>query len=524
MAVKLFDTTLRDGTQGLGVAFSVVDKVRIAKELDRLEIDYIEGGWPGSNPKDEAFFATMRDTALDHAKLVAFGSTRRAGVRPEEDGNLKAIAAAGVKAAAIFGKSWDFHVIEALGTTLEENLKMIEDSCRFLVAQGIEVIYDAEHYFDAYKQNPDYALATLQAAATGGASWLVLCDTNGGTMPWEIAEILKKVMEVSSVPVGIHAHNDCEVGVANSLEGIRAGATMVHGTINGLGERCGNANLCSIIAALELKMKHEEQHRRSLAELTRISRLISELANLVPNDRQPYVGRAAFAHKGGVHVSALLKNPATYEHIDPKVVGNIRNVLMSELAGTANIIDKAGHLGFDLGKESPQVRKILAAVKEMESEGYLFEDAEASFELIVYKAMEEHQKLFDLEGFRVINERREDGKLLSEATIRVFVEGKEYHTAGSGDGPVNALDNALRKALEGSYPQLRIIRLVDYKVRVMNSDAGTEAKVRVTIESTDGDSNWSTVGVSTNVIDASWIALLDSLEYGLIIDRRRKKS
>ena len=518
--IKLFDTTLRDGTQGLGVAFSVIDKMRIVRELDGLGVDFIEGGWPGSNPKDEAFFAAMQDVTLERARLVAFGSTRRADTLPQADANLLAIARSGVKVAAIFGKSWDFHVREALGTTLEENLRMIEDSCRYLVDQGIQVIYDAEHYFDAYKQNPDYALATLRAAAAGGAAWLVLCDTNGGTMPWEVAAMVEVAAAATQVPVGIHAHNDCELGVANSLAGLRAGATMVHGTINGLGERCGNANLCSVIAALALKMPELESSPAQLKELTRVSRLVSELANLVPNDRQPYVGRAAFAHKGGVHVSALLKNPATYEHIDPQAVGNNRNVLMSELAGTANIIDKAGGLGFVLGKEAPQVREILTVVKEMESQGYIFEDAEASFALIVFKAMEEHQKLFDFGGFRVINERREDGSLLSEATIRVFVENKEYHTAGSGDGPVNALDNALRKALEASYPQLRKIRLVDYKVRVLNSEAGTEAKVRVTIESTDGVSNWSTVGVSTNVIDASWIALLDSLEYGLIIHRR----
>lgn len=513
--VKILDTTLRDGTQGLGIAFSVNDKIRIATELDALGIDYIEGGWPGSNPKDISFFSEMQSVRLSHSKLTAFGSTCRAGVNAEDDSNLNAIVMSKVPVAAIFGKSWDFHVIEALNISLDENLRMIESSCLFLKKNGLEIIYDAEHFFDAFKANQDYALATIQAAVSGGAGTIALCDTNGGSLPWEITEIISVAQKTVTTPLGIHAHNDSELGVANTLYAVKQGVTMVHGTINGYGERCGNANLCSIIPNLSLKMNISCLPEGNIKKLTYVSRLISELANLVPNERQPYVGRSSFAHKGGIHVSAMLKDPRTYEHINPEVVGNSRDILVSELAGASNILSKAQDMNLPIEKGSPAISEVLTKIKSMESQGYQFEDAQASFELILIKTVRDHGSLFDFGGFRVINEKREDGLSTCEATIRLWIDGKEFHTAATGDGPVNALDRALRKALEDSYPELEHIRLIDYKVRVLNTDAATEAQVRVTIETSDGERTWSTVGVSTNVIEASWQALLDSIEYGL---------
>lgn len=521
--LKIFDTTLRDGTQGQGVSFSVADKIKVALKLDEIGIDYVEGGWPGSNPKDVEFFKEAKSLILRRAKLVAFGSTRRAFIKPEEDQNLNAIVGAGVRVAAIFGKSWDFHVTEALEVPLEENLEMIYDSVRYLKSKGLEVIYDAEHFFDAYKANPQYALNTLSAAEKGGADIISLCDTNGGTMPWEVETIIGAVQKVISTPLGIHAHNDCEMGVANSLAAVRKGVVLIQGTINGYGERCGNANLCSILPNLQFKLGKEYYHQDNMEKLTETARYISELANLSPQERQPFVGSYAFAHKGGIHVSALLKNPQTYEHIEPELVGNRRQVLISELAGGSNILFKAQEMNIELEKGSKEMKDVLNKVKELEHQGYQFEDAQASFELMLRKTIKEMAPLFELEGFRVINEKREDGRLLSEATIKVRVGGKEVHTAASGDGPVNALDNALRKALEGFYQEIRSMRLVDYKVRVLNGDAGTEAKVRVTIQTSNGHDTWSTVGVSTNVIEASWQALVDSIEYGLFLEGKNRE-
>ena len=519
--VKLFDTTLRDGTQGLGVSFSAEDKIKVACALDEIGTDYIEGGWPGSNPKDAAFFAAMRNIPLKHSVLTAFGSTRRSGISAQEDVNLNALVASGVSAAAIFGKSWDFHVTNALLVGLDENLRMIEDSVRFLKDNGLEVIYDAEHFFDAFKANREYAMDTIKAAVLGGADWLVLCDTNGGTMPWEIGEIIDVVRQSVQVPIGIHAHNDCELGVANSLEAIRHGACMIHGTINGLGERCGNANLISVIADMKLKMGIDCIPIDGLARLTRLSRFVSEIANMAPYERQPFVGRSAFAHKGGMHVNALRKDTRMYEHIDPELVGNKRDILVSELSGISNILAKAEELSISVDKNSAAIRNVLDKIKLMESKGYNFEDAEASFELILMRELCDYGELFDFDSFRVINEKREDCITNAEATIKLAVAGHDYHTAGSGDGPVNALDNALRKALKTEYPAISAIRLIDYKVRVLNTDAGTEALVRVTIETSNGTDIWATVGVSTNVIEASWLALLDSLEYGLIAIPRK---
>ena len=516
--IQLFDTTLRDGTQGEGVSFSAEDKVRIARRLDRFGIDYMEGGWPGSNPKDVEFFQRIRDVKLERARVTAFGSTRRAGVAPEHDANLQAIVAAGVSVASIFGKSWDFHVTHALGTTLEENLRMISDSVRFLTAHGMEVIYDAEHFFDGYKRCRTYALETLAAAWEAGASVLVLCDTNGGTMPHEVYDIVLEVGERLGAPLGIHAHNDCGLGVANSLAAVRAGARHVQGTINGFGERCGNADLVQVIPNLQLKMGYHCVAPEQLRSLTDLSRFVSELANRAPNDHHPFVGRSVFAHKGGIHVSAVLKHPETYEHIPPEMVGNERRVLVSELSGGSNVIYKARERGIELAKDSPALKEVVATIKNLEHQGYYFEAAEGSFELLLKKAVGRYRPYFALEGLRLIIAKDDMGEEPSaEAIIKVRVGDAVVHTAAEGNGPVNALDNALRKALVDVYPQLARIHLTDYTVRVLNEDGGTGAKVRVLIQSACDGRSWGTVGVSTNIIEASWIALVDSVEYGLML-------
>jgi 2-isopropylmalate synthase len=522
--IKLYDTTLRDGTQGEGVSFSMEDKVRIAHRLDALGIHYIEGGWPGSNPKDLRFFKRVQGAVFKTAKISAFGATRRPGVRPQEDPNLQALVEAGPPVVTIFGKSWDFHVTAALGTTLEENIAMIGDSIAYLLKHFEEVIYDAEHFFDGFKKNREYALATLKAAEAAGAHCLVLCDTNGGCVPTEITAILQQVKQVvrPESPLGIHVHNDTECAVANTLAAVAEGVNHVQGTINGYGERCGNANLVSIIPNVMLKLGLESIPRENLRDLRDVSRFVSELANRKPWAAQPYVGDSAFAHKGGIHVSAVLKYPDTYEHVDPESVGNHRRVLVSELAGQSNILWKAREYGIDLDKNTPDARRILEILKRLEDEGFQFEGAEASFELLMERALGNHRPYFELQGFRVIVEEQGSGtEPVAEATVKLRVRGIEEHTAASGNGPVNALDHALRKALEDFYPSLSQMSLLDYKVRILDESKATAAKTRVLITSGDGDETWGTVGVADNIIEASWQALVDSIEYKLRRDERR---
>ncbi|WP_047154395.1 citramalate synthase [Aneurinibacillus tyrosinisolvens] len=515
--IFIYDTTLRDGTQGEGVSLSVDDKLKIAKKLDQLGVHYIEGGWPGSNPKDMEFFVRARELQLTHAKITAFGSTRRFGIKAEADENLQMIIESGVEAVAIFGKSWDFHVTEALGTTLEENLHMIYDSVRFLKENGLEVIYDAEHFFDGYKNNAEYALATLQKASEAGADWLVLCDTNGGSLPSEILQIVSRVRREIPTPVGIHCHNDGELAVANSLSAISAGATQVQGTINGFGERCGNANLISVIPNLQLKMGYSCVPEEQLKQLTNTSRYVYEIANISPANTQPFVGHSAFAHKGGMHVSAILKAGETYEHINPDVVGNMRRVLVSELSGQSNLLFKAQQLNIELDKTKPEGRRIIQKIKELEHQGYQYEGAEASFELLLRKGLDEFEEVFTVESFKVFMEKQGDEDIRTEATVKLCVNGQIVHTVAEGNGPVNALDNALRKALESFFPDIKDMYLTDYKVRVLSEQDATASKVRVLVESTkDGSNSWSTVGVSANVIEASWEALIDSMRYALM--------
>ncbi|OEF98233.1 citramalate synthase [Desulfuribacillus alkaliarsenatis] len=515
--VYIYDTTLRDGTQGEGISFSSEDKLKVAKKLDSLGVAYIEGGWPGSNPKDLEFFKQASKASFKNAKLTAFGSTRRAFCSPADDSNLNFLIESGAKAIAIFGKTWDFQVIEALRTTLEENLKMIEDSVAYLKSNSLEVIFDAEHFFDGYKANPEYAIEALKAAERGGADCLALCDTNGGSLPHEIEDIVAKVKQALTTPIGIHAHNDGELAVANSIAAVRAGATQVQGTMNGFGERCGNANLCSIIPNLQLKSDYN-CIGDNIKYLTEASRYISEIANVVHHSNQPFVGRSAFTHKGGMHVSAILKNAKTYEHIEPETVGNQRRVLMSELAGQSNVLFKAKELGLDVSKEHPETKTIINEIKELEHQGYQFEAAEASFELLLRKAFSEVKEIIALDSFKLIIEKRGDQKVTSDAIVKLKINGSGTTsiTADDGNGPVNALDNALRKTLEDIYPTLKDVYLTDYKVRVIDEKDGTAAKIRVLIESSDGETNWSTVGVSENIIDASWQALTDSYRYALL--------
>ena len=517
--IAVYDTTLRDGTQGAGITLSAQDKLRIAERLDEFGIDYIEGGWPGSNPRDLEFFELAGARSWRHARLTAFGSTRRAGSVAEGDENLHMILAADTPTVAVFGKSWDLQVREAWRTTLDENLRMIEDSVRFLKARGREVVYDAEHFFDGWKANPEYALATLGAARRGGADIVVLCDTNGGCLPFEIRGGVEAAGGASPGPLGIHTHNDGELGVANTIVAVRAGAVQVQGTVNGIGERCGNANLISVIPNLQVKLGYECVPPASLPRLGELARFVSELANMAPNEYQPFVGKNAFAHKGGIHVSAVMAHPPTYEHIPPETVGNERRVVVSDLSGRANVLYKAEEMGLDLSKDSPEVRQILTQLKQLEHAGFQFEGAEASFELLVRRTMGQHRPTFTLKGLRVMVEKGPAGEAVAEASIRVSVDGQEEHTAAEGNGPVHALDRALRKALERFYPDIRRVRLVDYKVRVLNADAATAAKVRVLIQSTDGVRTWGTVGVSENVVEASWQALVDSLEYVLLSER-----
>ncbi|WP_166242448.1 citramalate synthase [Paenibacillus turpanensis] len=521
-SVTIFDTTLRDGTQGEGISFSVDDKLKIAKKLDELGVHYIEGGWPGSNSKDIEFFEKAKSIGLRHAKITAFGSTRRKGMSASEDVNLNRLVESGVQVATIFGKSWDFHVHTALQTTLDENLAMIYDSVKYLREQGLEVIYDGEHFFDGYKNNPDYAMETIRKAQEAGANWVVLCDTNGGTLPGEISEIVSRVCSELTVPIGIHAHNDCELGVANSLAAVQAGARQVQGTINGIGERCGNANLCSVIPNLQLKLNYDVISADQLKTLSSVARYVNELANIHMPLNQPFVGTAAFAHKGGIHVSAILKHPKTYEHIEPELVGNKQRVLVSELAGQSNLVFKAQELGLDFSNENEKTKSIIAKIKELEHQGYQFEGADASLELLLRDAFGQIEEIFALESFKILVEKSQNRSVISEAIVKLKVHGETVYQAAEGNGPVNALDNAVRKALEKYYPDIRNIHLSDYKVRVFDENDATAAKVRVLIESSDFNNSWSTVGVSENIIEASWEALIDSIRYALIGKTRRE--
>ncbi len=521
-AIEIYDTTLRDGTQAENFNLSVEDKVRITLALDRLGIDYIEGGWPGANPMSVDYFNKIKRQTLTTARLTAFGSTRHIKNNPQQDANLQALLKAETPVLTIFGKSWDVHVTDALNISLEENLEIIEDTLAFLKPSVDELIYDAEHFFDGFKTNPDYALATLDRAVRGGAGTLVLCDTNGGTLPHELPAIIEAVKNAlagnsTAVKLGIHSHNDSETAVANALVAVHCGIDHVQGTMNGFGERCGNANLTSILPALIFKMGRDCTAAASIEELYRTSRLINELANLPHNRYQAYVGESAFAHKGGIHVSAVKRNPLTYEHIEPEKVGNNRRILISDQAGRANILHKAEQWGLRLKPDDPLLSAIILDLKEKENQGYKYEAAEASFELLMREALGLQRKFFRVEGFRVMNNKyRIDRPPLTEATIRLYVGGHEVHTASMGDGPVNALDRALRKALTRFYPCLEEMSLSDYKVRVLSGEHGTEAKVRVLVESTDTACQWRTVGVSINIIEASWQALIDSVNYKLL--------
>lgn len=513
--VKIYDTTLRDGMQAEDFSFSVEDKIRIALKLDDLGIHYIEGGWPGSNPKDAGFFQEIWKHHLKSAQVTAFGATHHPGGTAESDPNLKALLDSGTQTVAIFGKSWTVHVREALRTTLNRNLQLIFDSVSFLRQNGKTVFYDAEHFFDGFKANPEYALATIGKAMEAGAECAVLCDTNGGTMPGRLRDTIQAVKNrYPGIAFGIHSHNDSDLAVANALTAVEMGAVQVQGTINGIGERCGNADLCSIIPNLCLKLDIACLSPENLMKLRKVSRFIMELANVPPNRYQPFVGRSAFAHKGGIHISAVEKNPLTYEHIDPKLVGNKRRILVSDLSGRATIKKKAEEFGLSLSKSDPVAKRVLDELKDLEHQGFQFEAAEASFELLINKALGKSKRYFELVGFRVIDQKASEGDApVAEATILIRVGGQLEHTAALGNGPVNALDNALRKSLEKFYPELKGMALSDYKVRVLPGLPGTGAKVRVLIESHDETDHWGTVGVSNDIIEASWQALVDSINY-----------
>ena len=532
--ILIYDTTLRDGTQGENITFTADEKLKIALRLDEMGIHYIEGGWPGSNPRDIRFFDLAKRERFKTARITAFGATRKPGIEAAADPNLKAIIKSDTPAAAIFGKSWPLHVESIMDNTLDENLAMIADSVEFLKANGREVIYDAEHFFDGFKDAPAYALETLAAAFTAGAEFLVLCDTNGGTLPHEVETITRSVVEAlksrfdgrRKLKIGIHTHNDCGMAAANALSAVNCGATMVHGTINGYGERCGNADLTTIIPVLNTKMNRPCIPQENLSGLKSLSRYVSETANIVPLNSRPFVGRSAFAHKGGIHVSAIMKESRAYEHMDPESIGNQRRVLMSDLAGKSNVEYKAREMGVDLGANGNDSKAIVAAIKQMEDEGYQFDVADGSFKIMLEKFTEQFKPLFDLESFRVTIEKDKDLPCSAHATIKISVGDTHEITAAEGLGPVSALDNALRKALANFYPDLDTMQLVDFKVRVVDGRDGTEAKVRVFIESRDQDQIWSTIGVSEDIIEASWQALADSFQFKLTKEaqQRRKPS
>jgi 2-isopropylmalate synthase len=543
--IQIYDTTLRDGCQAEDISLTIEDKLRITQRLDDFGIGYVEGGWPGSNPRDEAYFKEVAKLSLKQIRVAAFGSTRRVGIRASEDRNLQMLLNTHTPVVTIFGKTWDLHVRDDLRIPLEENLEVIHDTVRYLKSHVDEVIFDAEHFFDGHRNNPEFALECLRVAADAGADLLCLCDTNGGRMPEEIAASVDAAAAVSETPLGIHCHNDSELAVANSLIAVQHGAVQVQGTINGFGERCGNVNLCSVIANLQLKLGYQVVGAANLSRLQELSHYVYELANLEPNKRQAYVGQSAFAHKGGVHVAAVQRNPVTYEHIDPAVVGNRQRVLVSDLSGRANIVYKAKQFGVDLENLDPHLRKLVDEVKQLEHAGYQFEGADASLELRMHRVLSGDKRYFHLIQFRVVDEkgymrllfgdngnfqvRTDEGiehdPALAWATIMLSgPDGEIEHTAAEGNGPVNALDKALRRALQRFYPQVQEIKLLDYKVRVLGSGTGSSSSVRVLIESGDGQERWGTVGVSHNVIEASWQALVDSFEYKLYKEEKRAKS
>lgn len=515
-SILVYDTTLRDGSQGEKINFSAEDKIRIARKLDEAGVHYIEGGWPGSNPKDLQFFEFAKELSFKNATLAAFGSTRRPKKRTEDDENIAALLEAETPCVTIFGKTWDLHVKTVMSNTLKENLAMIHDSVAYLHGKGREVIYDAEHFFDGYKNNPVYAMKTISAAVSGGADFIVLCDTNGGTLPFEIEAIMAEIRGRIPVKTGIHTHNDSGLAVANTLVAVRSGAVMVQGTINGYGERCGNADLTTIIPNLQLKMGLPCMSGENLGRLTEVSRYVSEVANMTPFNGRPFVGSSAFAHKGGIHVSAIMKTPKAYEHIAPEAVGNQRRVLISDLCGKSSIDYKAREMGLELGGNGYDSKKIAAEIKQLEHKGYQFDAAEASFELLVKRLTGRFNPLFALESFRVAIEKEKNLPCRSYATIKVSVGDQQEITAAEGIGPVNALDNALRKALNKFFMvDLETMHLVDFKVRVIEGRDGTSARVKVFIESRDPKQVWSTIGVSTDIIEASWEALEDSFQYKL---------
>jgi 2-isopropylmalate synthase len=532
--ISLYDTTLRDGTQGEGIALSCDDKLKIARRLDEFGMAYIEGGWPGSNPKDMEFFERAQtELKLRTAKIAAFGSTCKADVDPADDSQVQLLIEANTPVVTIFGKTWDLHVTEVLRTTLEENLRMIRETVRYLAAHGKEVVYDAEHFFDGYRTNPEYALSTLKAAILGGAGSIVLCDTNGGSLPWQVGEAVDEVMAqvlgrsqaseggtLAHIALGIHAHNDSETGVANTLEAVRHGCTQVQGTVNGYGERCGNANLVSIIPDLQLKMGLECTSDENLRQLLELSRYVSELANQNPDSHQPFVGQSAFAHKGGTHVNAVVKYVMSYQHIDPSLVGNETRVLVSELAGKDNIAVKRREFGLE-GLSREQERAVLQRIKDLENAGFAFESAEASIDLMLRRVRPDYTAPFELVDFTATVEHRRGRGMFSEATVKVKIGDRILHEVAEGNGPVNALNRALRKAIGQFYPRLRLVHLTDYKVRILDSTSGTAAMTRVLIDFADGERTWTTVGASTNIIEASWIALADSVEYFISTDAER---
>ena len=516
--VEIYDTTLRDGTQMEGMSLSCDDKLRIAEHLDSLGVRFIEGGWPGSNPKDVEFFERAKDVAWKNVTVAAFGSTCRAQLRAEDDKQLQTLLAADTPVCTIFGKSWNMHVTEVLRTTLEENLRMVEESVAFLRQSDRRVIYDAEHFFDGYKADAEYALDTLRAAARGGAERLVLCDTNGGSMPWEVEEIVKVVGgALPDVRLGIHAHNDGECGVANSVAAIRAGAHHVQGTVNGYGERCGNANLCAVIPDVELKLGLQCLPEGGLHQLYDLAHFVAEVANLSPNDHAAYVGRSAFAHKGGVHVAAIRRHPESYEHVAPTLVGNESRVVVSELSGRSNVLSKAEELGLEVS--SDHGGRVLEQIKELESKGFAYEAAEGSVALLMARHQPDYQPPFEVLDFQAGVGRRLGGGMFAEATVKVRIGEEVVHTAGEGNGPVSALDSALRKALRPFFPQVAEMHLSDYKVRILDGRSGTGATTRVLIDSQSDHDTWSTVGASSNIIEASLQALIDSIEYGLTLER-----
>jgi 2-isopropylmalate synthase len=513
--VEIYDTTLRDGTQSEGFTLSGIDKVRIAKRLDAIGVAFIEGGWPGSNPKDAEFFERARDMEFKHSLVTAFGATCRVQGGPEDDANIQALLDSHTPVCTIFGKTWTLHVTEVLRTTLEDNLRIIEQSVAYLREQGRRVIYDAEHFFDGYKADPTYGLETLKAAVRGGAESVILCDTNGGTMPWELEGIIRELKPILDHPFGIHTHNDSGCAVVNSLVGVREGAIQVQGTINGVGERCGNANLCTIIPDLELKMGYECLPDGNIAKLTDLSHFVMEVANVTPDEHLPFVGKSAFAHKGGVHVAAMRRSAQSYQHVEPEAVGNKMRVVVSDLSGRGNLLSKAEEHFLELDVE--EVVPVLNDIKELEARGFAFEAAEASVAMMLKRQEMHYKPPFELVDFFVNVEHRDGRGTFAEAMVKVRVNGEILHTAAEGNGPVNALDLALRKALQPTYPQLAQFHLADYKVRILDGENGTEAITRVLIDTHNGTKRWSTVGASGNIIEASWRALADSVEYGLMV-------